>query len=91
MSGERSKHVFDDDDRAVHDDAEIHRAERQKVRRNAADAQADERREQRERNDGRHDGGRAAVPQEHVQHERHEQRAFEQIAKDRGERRGDEL
>ncbi len=44
-----TKDVFDHHDRAIHDDAEVHRAERQQVCRNAAPSQADKRRQQRER------------------------------------------
>src|SRR5438034_272439 len=43
-----TKDVFDHNDRAIHDDAEVHRAERQQVCRNAAPGQADERCQQRE-------------------------------------------
>ena len=46
------------DHRAIHDDAEIHRAERKQVGGNAAQVQAEERAEQRERNDERDDARR---------------------------------
>ena len=86
----RSKHVFDDDDGAVDDDAEVHRAKRQQVRRNAANSEADEGAQQRQRDDGRHNCGRAGVAQEDVQHERDEQRAFEQVPEYRRQRRCNE-
>ena len=56
--------VLDHDHRAVDDDAEVHRAERQQVRGDAAQREADERREQRERNHDRDDQRGAQVAEE---------------------------
>src|SRR5207248_1256725 len=72
--GETPEDVLQHDDRPVDDDPEVHRAERQQVRRDGAKPQADERREQRQRNDDRDDACRPEVAQEQVEHDRHQQR-----------------
>ncbi len=72
--------VLHHDHRAIHDDAEVHRAQRQQVGGNAHPGQADERGQQRQRNHDRHDGRGAHIGQEQVQHRHHQQRALDQVA-----------
>jgi hypothetical protein len=84
--GQTPEHVLQDNHRAVDDDPEIHRAERQQVGRDPADAQADEGREQRQRDDDRDDAGGAQAAEEQEQHDGHEQRALQQVTEHRVER-----
>ena len=83
--------VLHDDHGAVDDDPEVHGAERQQVGGDPADSEPDERRQKRERNDGGHDTGRAQVAQEEIEHDRHQNRAFEQVLEHRVQRRLDQL
>ncbi len=71
--------VLDDDYGAVDDDPEVHCAERQQIRRNADEGEAEERRQQRERNDQRDDRRGAEVAEEQVQHDGDQQRALDQV------------
>ena len=87
---ERPVDVLDDDDGAVDDDAEVHRAEREQVGGDSAEPEADERGEQRQRNHSRDDRRRASASQKYVQHDRHEQRALEQVPEHRRQRGRDE-
>ena len=82
--------VLDNDHRAVDDDAEIHRAEREQVGRNAFDRQADERRQQRQRDHDGDDGRRSHASQEEEQHQADQQRAFGKILEHRLQRAVDQ-
>ena len=75
------------DHRAVDDDAEVHRAERQQVRRNAAQIV----RPMKVASSAsgiidRDDAGGPQVAQEQIQHDRHQQRALEQVREHRVQR-----
>ncbi len=72
--------ILNHDHRAVDDDTEVHRAKRQQVGWNTHPGQPDEGRQQRQRDDQRHDRRGAHVGQEQVQHRHHQQRAFHQVA-----------
>ena len=65
--------------RAVDDDAEIDRAQRDQIGRDAARLQHDERAQQRQRNHRRHDQRGAPVTQEDDQDRDHQQRADHQV------------
>ena len=87
---EPAEDIFDHDDRAVHDDAKIHRAEGNQVGRNAAPRQADERRQQRQGNDDGDNRRRPEVAEKQQQHKRHQNRAGGEIFKDRVQGRADQ-
>ena len=87
---ESAEDVFDHDHRAVHDDAEVHRTQRQQIGWNAYKGQPKERGQQRQRNDRRHNERCPNVGEEQHQHGTHEHRAFEQIAEHGGERLADQ-
>ena len=63
LVGQAAEHVLHHDHRAVDDDAEVHRAERQQVRRDADPRQAEKGGEQRERDRHRDDECRPYIPQ----------------------------
>ena len=77
--------VFNHDHRAVDDDAEIHRAQAQQISRHAHDFQAEKGRQQGQWNYHHHRQTGANVGQKQIQHQRHQQRAFDQIFKHRGQ------
>ena len=66
--------------RAVHQDAEVDRADRQQVGGRALQVEADEREQQRQRNGGRDDQAGAQVVQEEDQHHDHEHHAAQQVS-----------
>ena len=74
--------VLGHDHRAIDDDAEVHRTQRQQVGRYAPQMQAEEGRQQRKRHHRRHDQCGAGVVQEQPQHQEHQHRAFKQVAED---------
>ena len=78
--------VFHHDHRAIDDDAEVHRAQRQEVCRNANQGQAEKGRQQGQRNNGSHDQRGAQVPQKQKQDQRDQHRALDQIGEDRCQR-----
>ncbi len=79
--------VFDDDDRAVNDHAEIESAEREKIGGNFVEVEADGGEQQRERNGERDDERAAEIAEEEKEDDGDEQDAFGEIVQDgvRGE------
>ena len=80
------QHVFNQHDRAVDEDAEIDRAHRDQVGRQVNQLQPDERREQSQRDDRRHDQRAPDAPQKQPDDPNHEERAEQQIVVDGAER-----
>ena len=70
--------VLDHDEGAVHDDAEVERAETEQVRGNAAEVHADEGKQQRERNGDGRQQRRTDAAEKNEQHGDHDDEAFEQ-------------
>ena len=88
--GQFAKDVFHHDHGAVDDDAEVHRAERQQIGRNADPGQAEKSAEQRQRNHQRDDGGRAQVAEEQQQYQHHQHGALDEVGEYRLEGLADE-
>ena len=84
------KDVFNQHDRAVHENAEIDRSHRDQVRRQPEPPEADERGQEREGDDRSHDQRAAQTPQEQPDDPRDEEGAEEQAVVDRFEREADE-
>ena len=74
--------VFHHHHRAIHQDAEIHRADREQVGRGVLDVQTDERKQQRQRNGGGDDQAGAHVVEEKDQDHHHQQHAAQQVLLD---------
>ena len=89
--GQLAEDVLDHDDRAVHDHAEINRADRQQVGRDMRPVETDERKEQREWNRDRNDEGGADAEQQQSEHHQHEHHAPDQVAFDRPRRFRDQI
>ncbi len=83
-------HIFDEDHRAIEQNAEIDGAHRQHVRRHSGEVETHERDQKRERHrdgDGERPGKR---PQEEPEDQRHERRSLDHVARYSVERRVDE-
>ena len=87
---ELAKNVLDHDHRAIDDDAEVHRAQRKQVGRDADEGQAKEGGEQRERNGNGDDRGGAQIAEKHPQHDRNQKRALDEVGEHRGQRLADQ-
>ena len=74
--------IFHHDDRAVHDDAKVHRAQGEQVGRDAAPGEADEGGQQRQRDDEGDDGRGAEVAEKEQQHEGDEHGALREVLED---------
>ena len=70
-------------DRAVHENAEIDRADGQQVGRGVLEVQADEREQQRQRNGHGDDQAGAEVVEEEDQHDDHQHHAAQEVVLDR--------
>ena len=75
--------VFDHDDRAIDDHAEVDGAQAEQAGRNAEPEHAAEGEQHRKRNRQGHDQRRAQIAEEGEQHGDDEQAAFEQVFRDR--------
>ena len=71
--------IFHDDDRAINDEAEINRAETHQIAGDAELPHAGERKEERERDGGGDDEGRAPVAEQQEEHYDHQHCAFEEV------------
>ena len=71
--------IFHDDDRAINDEAEINRAETHQIAGDAELPHAGERKEERERDGGGDDEGRAPVAEQQEENHDHQHRAFEEV------------
>ena len=88
--GKAPKHIFDHDHGAIDDDAEIHRAQRQQVGRNADESEADKCRQEGQRDYDRHDRRCAKITEKQVQDQRHQRGALDQVLEHRVERLADQ-
>ncbi len=77
------QHVFRKDDRAVDEDAEVHRSHRYQIRGQVNQRQPDERHQQRQRDDRRHNQRAFEAAEEQPDHGDDEQRAEEQVVVNR--------
>ena len=77
--GEVAKNVFDHNHGPVHDNAEVHRAERKQVGRDAAPGQPNEGGQQREGDYQRDDSRRAHVAEKNEEHHGNQGRSFQQV------------
>ena len=78
-----TENVFHHDDRGVHDDAEINRAQRQQIGGNIGEAHADEGEEKRKRNRYGNHQGAARAAQEKNQNNQDQPHAFQQSVRRR--------
>ena len=78
--------VFSHDDRTIHDDAKVHRTQAEQIGRYPHDFQAHEGRQQRQRDDHHHRQAGAHIGQKQIQHQGHQQGAFDQIFEHREQR-----
>ncbi len=76
---EPAQAVFDDDDGAVDDQAEVERAEAHEIAADPALDHAGDREQHRERDHERGDERRTQVAEQREQHDDHEDRAFDQV------------
>ena len=88
--GQVTIRVLDEDDRAVEEDAEVDRPQREEVRRDARVIQTDERRKERQRHRDRDGEGSAECAQKEPQNERHERGTLEHVVRNGRERRVDQ-
>ena len=82
LGGEPPENVLHHDDGAIHNNAEIHGAQRQQIGRDAPQPQANKRCQQRERNDQGHNAGGSQMAEKKIKHHRDQQRAFQQVFED---------
>ena len=90
-AGQVAVDVLDHDDRTVHDNAEVHGADRQQIGRLAAGVQHRKGEQQRQRNVQGHDQRRTHVRQKHEQNGDDQQNADEQVLLDGLGRDGHQL
>ena len=87
---ELSEDVLDHDDGAVHDDAEVHRPQGEKICGDALETQSDEGRQKREGNDDGDDGRRAKVTQKKVKDPGYQQCPLQEVDEHRFQGRFDQ-
>ena len=75
------ENVFNDDHRAIDNDAEVHRPQGQQIGRNIDQRQPDEGAEHGQRNDRRHNARCAEIRKKQIEHQRHQKGPFEQVGK----------